>query len=217
MYGDNDAATQARSSCPPSRRPTSRCRSRRSPPRPAAPATSSTASARPRTSSYRRPLDRRRHRSRTPLTYYGLAQFNLGAAGSRIEFDEATLTLTGLDASLLDPRLDSHWLVDLLGSSVDANLGRATFNMIANAPVDATLSPHLMDTDLGKDRPNSLSLSKAAKDALSAHVRTSGSVTFRTWAEPQYSQGMHLFAWDGRTGGTAKAPSISALTITYLP
>ncbi|MCW5853245.1 MAG: S8 family serine peptidase, partial [Anaerolineae bacterium] len=148
------------------------------------------------------------NRSRTPLTYYGLAQFNLGAAGSRIEFDEATLTLTGLDGSLLDPRFDSRWLVDLLGSSVDTNLGRATFNMIANAPVDATLSPHLMDTDLGKDLPNSLSLSKAAKDALSAHVRTSGSVTFRTWAEPQYSQGMHLFAWDGRTGGTAKAPSI---------
>ncbi len=155
------------------------------------------------------------NRSRTPLVYYGIAQFNLGAAGARIEFDEASLDLTGLDDSLLDPRLDSRWLVDLLGASVDANLGRATFNMIANAPVDATLTPTLTDADLGKGRPNSFSLSKAAKDALSAHIRTSGSATFRTRAEPMYSQGMHLFAWDGRTGGTAKAPTISALTITY--
>ncbi|MCW5851572.1 MAG: S8 family serine peptidase, partial [Anaerolineae bacterium] len=154
-----------------------------------------------------------------PLVYHGITHFNLGTAGSTVEFEEAVLELTGLDASYMSPALEGRWGVDMLTSAVDPNLGRTTFSTLATADADARLTPTLTDSQLGVGTPNVFTFDAAARAKLQEHVRTSGRVTFRTWEDPLYQQGMQLFAWDGRggTGADIRPPVLRVLTVTRIP
>ena len=154
-----------------------------------------------------------------PLVYNGIVQFNLGTAGSTVEFEEAVLELTGLDATYMNPNLEGRWGVDMLTSAVDTTLGRATYGALANATADARLTPLLTDADLAPGRTNTFMFDAAARAKLTEHVRSSGRVTFRTFEDPVYTQGMQLFAWDGRggTGADIRPPVLRVLTVTRLP
>ena len=157
------------------------------------------------------------NRPRTPLNFLGVTQFNLGAAGGRVEFEEATLDITGSNATYADPRLDNQWRTDLLTSAIDNSLASATQWAVANAPADAQLTPVLVTADVAVGKTNTLAFDQAGRAALSDHVRTSGKATFRIGATPLFPVGMHIFGWQGATGANTKPPTLHALTVTQLP
>ena len=157
------------------------------------------------------------NRPRTPLNFLGVTQFNLGAAGGKVEFEEAILDITGSNATYADPRLDNQWRTDLLTSAIDNSLASATQWAVANAPADAQLSPVLVTKDVAVGKTNTLTFDSAGRAALSDHVRTSGKATFRIGATPLFPVGMHIFGWQGATGANTKPPTLHALTVTQLP
>lgn len=157
------------------------------------------------------------NRPQTPLNFLGVTQFNLGAAGSKVEFEEAVLDITGSNATYADPRLDNQWRTDLLTAAIDSSLATATQWAVANAPADAQLKPVLVTKDLAVGKTNTLTFDSAGRASLSDHVRTSGKATFRIGATPLFPVGMHIFGWQGATGANTKPPTLHTLTVTQLP
>jgi hypothetical protein len=158
------------------------------------------------------------NRAINPLIYHGIVHFELGATGGVVEIEDAVLELTGLDARYMDRRYYGRWGVDMLTAEIDANLDKLNYFGIAQAATEARLAPVVDDGALAAGRTVAFVLDAAARAKLEAHTRTSGRVTFRTFEEPLYAQGLQLFAWDGRPQGEgAKPPVLHIVNVTHLP
>lgn len=143
------------------------------------------------------------------LTYYGLFQTAPLVLPNGATLTRAWVELVGHNSAYLDAKAVARWSLDLLDESVDEQLTQLTFNAIASAPVDATLTPVVTTAQVGVGRTNVFDFTL---DQLSVVKSRAGRpLSFRLNGR-SLGDRRAIFGWDGGAGGNPPT-----LKVEYLP
>ncbi len=151
----------------------------------------------------------------TPLTYYGMLQFDLSPVPEGVKLRRASVELVGQNTRYLSPNAGGQWRMHLLDQAVDQNWTRLGYWHIYKSLIRATLSPTLTDEDLGVGRTNRFEFSAGQLSALEERLGSTRLASFRIDGVPSVARIRNIFDWSpGSTRGTTSFPR-PALTIVY--
>ncbi|MCO6452369.1 MAG: PD40 domain-containing protein [Caldilineales bacterium] len=121
----------------------------------------------------------------------------------------ATLRLTGLDDERLMSEAGGAWSVEILAPDDIAELGKADFQSLFNAPVAATLLPALSGVDLAANKANLWTLDPSTLAWLQQQVLDGVSAVTIRISGPS-SDVETLFSWDSGAGPSSlgEAPEL---------
>ncbi len=132
------------------------------------------------------------------LTYYGLFQTPVLTLPAGAKVTRAWVDVTGRDTQALFPGR-GQWFLRLLNPSVNAGFTSMNFGVTGAAPVDATIPPTLLTTDLGVGRVNTFTFT--ADQLKLIEGRNGQPLSFRLDGQFLGGEGRQIFGWDGGAGG----------------
>lgn len=136
---------------------------------------------------------------RDGLLYHGAMQFDLSFVPKGSTIFMAELVLTGIDDQGLTP--DSAFAVSLLAEEVNADWSQHNYEIIHNAPVDASLAPLLEADSLGIEQVNTLIFNAAQRSIIEERIESKLlSIRLDSMTPDQASS----FAWDSGYGDQTK-------------